>query len=503
MSGTAHIDPALLWKPNPGPQTTFLRLRIREALFGGAAGGGKTAALIMSPLQLVAFEHNRWIKGEITRSTLWCIHFRRVMPRLLQTINKAHGLYRAVDPGVKYNDSNHAFTFTCGAKIQFGHMEKDVSYLDYLGQEYQSIVFDELTEFTEEQYTNLLTRLRSADPKLAERLEVRSASNPVGKGLDWVRRRFIDQWPEGNRVIRERIPLSGEVIYQDRIFIPSRLKDNPWLDRAYEATLANQPAHVRRALLDGDWYVVPGAFFAEEWIKDVHVIKPFKIPSGWPRYRSCDYGYNAPASVSWWAIDQDDNAICYRNLYVKKHTAEMLANRIREIEEDAGEWDTQRGRSKIFGPIDPATKAITGHAGPSIMETMQMMGINWFAGDNARIPGWDQMRKRLVARRKSPILDKLTGAKNRDYPALMWFDTCVNPIRTLPSLPADEHNAEDVDTESDDHHADECRYFCMSRPFAATNDNGKWDEDNGPDDIAIARASKSRAAAGAFSYSGW
>ena len=115
-------------RPNPGPQTNFLRSRVREVLFGGAAGGGKSQALLMHPLYCLKFEHERWVRNDIQASAAWAIHFRRTMPRLLQTIDRAKRMYFGVDPKAKFNEQTHTFTFACGMKIQFAHMERSDSY---------------------------------------------------------------------------------------------------------------------------------------------------------------------------------------------------------------------------------------------------------------------------------------------------------------------------------------------------------------------------------------
>lgn len=467
-------EPKALWAPWPGPQTRFLQRIERYVLFGGAAGPGKTACLIADPLRQLAIEVGRWERGEIDESVGWAIHFRRVMPDLKPTIARAKRLYpRVFGVPIKdcYREIDHTFRHPCGYQIQFAHMEGDDDYLKYYGAEYTWIGFDEASQFTQKQVDEMDTRLRTADSVLKTMLSMRLATNPVGPGLLWLRQRFVEPAPP-ETVVRRRIKVSGgRVIEHDQIYIPAKLSDNPSLsDGQYEATLRNKSSAIKRALLDGDWYVSAGAFLAEEWDNEVHVCKPFKIPAGWYRFRSCDYGYSAPASVSWWAVDPDGNMVCYRNLTVRKHTAEALAYRIKELEQDGSkwvgpEWNTDRGCSLLSGPLDSSCWSKTGAMGPTIAETMMRVGINWFPCDKNRHAAADQVRWRLKNRTGHPTVKDEDGKPALIVPGIRWFDTCKAPTRSIPILPADKNDPEVPDTDADDHNYDDTSYACMSRPM--------------------------------------
>lgn len=444
-----------IWSANDGPQRQFLQSRVFEVLYGGAAGGGKTDALIMSPISQLELEHQRYKRGDIKRSRGWALHIRKVMPNLLQTISRAKLLYEAIDKHVHWNATEHTFTFSCGYVIQYGHMEHSDSYLRYLGAEYTEVDWDELTEHEEEPYTFLMTRVRTSDRDLQPYCRVRSATNPVGIGLPWVRRRFVDPAPP-KTIIRENVALpDGAVISMDRMFIPSRVTDNPYIDKRYIANLINKRAVLRQQLYYGDWYAIDGAFLGDIWDQGVHVIPNRRPRPGTFRFRSCDYGYAAKSSVVWWEVDFDGTMTAYHNLVVKNHTASMLADRIREIEMHYGDWDLDEGHSLINGPLDRQCWAESGQTGPHIAEEMIRKGVYWFKSDKNRLSGADQIRRRLIAR---------VGEK-KDKPLLRFMERCKYLIETLPTLPADEKNPEDVDTNADDHGYDSVMYGCLARPI--------------------------------------
>lgn len=444
--------------PNEGQQRKFLESSVREVLYGGAGGGGKTWALLMEPLAQLRVEDDRWRKREIARSTGHAIHFRREMPRLLQTIDRARTLYRQVDPGATYSENTHIWTFPCGYKIQFAHMETEKDRLNYGGQEFTCILFDELTEFSEEQYLFLCSRLRSSDPVLRSMLSVRSATNPIGTGLHWVRKRFVEPAPP-ETVVREIVRLrDGSSHNLDRLFIPARLQDNPHLSTGeYEAELLGKPAHIREAILEGNWWIVPGAYFANHFVPSIHVCEPFELPTHWPIIRGCDWGSRAPACCLWGAIDNDNNIWIVDEEYGPGVNGVKFGRRILELEERRG-WLTSVGHSRYPGYIDAGAFSDSGAMGPSPGEAMVNMGLTWWPADKSRKAGWSEIIQRLEMR----------GGAGGRTPGLIIFDRCKNLIRTLPALKADENDMDDVDTKQEDHAADALRYLCMSRPLGIT-----------------------------------
>jgi len=217
-----------------------------------------------------------------------------------------------------------------------------------------------------------------------------------------------------------------------------------------------------KAWLEGDWSVITGAYFSE-WSTEKHVIKPFIVPQNWTRFRSFDWGFARPFSVGWWAISDGSELgdglqyptgamVRYREWYGCKGPNEG----VELVAEDIAAGIVKRSRNEQFSysVADPACFSRTnagGTPGPSIAERMHLKGVSFNRGDNQRILGWDQMRGRLI------------GIDGR--PMIYTFEDSVDSIRTIPSLQHDEALPEDLDTDAEDHAADEWRYACMSRPW--------------------------------------
>ena len=251
----------------------------------------------------------------------------------------------------------------------------------------------------------------------------------------------------------------------DYVFIQSLVTDNKALmesDPDYIKQLEALPPKLRKAWLEGSWDIFEGMFFEEfkddpEHYEDrqwTHVIEPFEIPDGWKIYRSFDWGYAKPFSCAWWAIDYDGVAYRILELYgctgtanegLKWNAPKVFAE-IQRIEKEH-RWLKDK---QIHGVADPAIFSADG--GESIAETAQKYGVFFTPGDNSRLAGWMQMHYRLAF-------------DENGFPMMYIFKNCKGFIRTIPTLLYDEHKVEDLDTEGEDHVADEARYFCMSRPI--------------------------------------
>ncbi len=304
------------------------------------------------------------------------------------------------------------------------------------------IAFDEAWQFEEEQYRRLVRRCRVSDPTLRKRKRVRCASIPSG---NWLRSYFVDPAPQGRTLLQTRIKMddgSADVI-RSRIFIPALLKDNPDPEfrRDYEANLKDSPPHIRRALLDGDWYAVAGAFFAAEFIHGVHAIEPYKIvPNVRRRFRSADWGYKNPTVILWWDVDSDGNLTCYRERTYVGMDAAQVSKEIKKEELAADEWDRKQDCSFLTGPIDTQVWEQRGTIGPTMAETFSDNGVWWEKCTKNRLASVQQLMTRLKDR---------TG-ENRQ-PAIRFFNTCRNTIRTLPALATDPNNAELPKDGGEDH----------------------------------------------------
>jgi predicted phage terminase large subunit-like protein len=278
------------WRPNPGPQTDFLTRTCFEALYGGAAGGGKSAALLVDAIRYV---------GRGYGPAYHAILFRRTFPELEKSLIKhSWDLYPRL--GGAYNEQKKTWRFPGGERVEFAHIQHDSDVHIYQGAEFQFIGFDELTSFSESIYLYLFSRARSAK---GVRCRVRAGSNPGNEGHEWVFKRW-GAWldPEcatkaepGQELFFLRrddvdtVVPKGTPMARDRTFIPARLEDNPKLfdDGQYEATLAVLDPVTRERLRKGDWLIKPakGLYFRREWL---HFVDATEVPREARRLRYWD-----------------------------------------------------------------------------------------------------------------------------------------------------------------------------------------------------------------------
>ncbi len=423
----------IIFKPNEGPQTAFLASSEREVFYGGARGGGKSYAMLVDPLRYCHKEQHR------------ALLLRRSMPELRDMITHSQRLYPKAFKGARWREQEKEWRFPSGAKIEFGYAENMTDALRYQGQSYTWIGIDELPQYpTPDIYNFLRSSLRSVDPDIP--VFLRATGNPGNIGSLWVREMFVDPAKPNTRFqVSVDTPTGKREI--SRRFIPAKLQDNPYLMQTedYYIMLASLPEVQRKQFLEGDWDAFEDSSFPE-FNKVIHVVEPFDIPKGWYRFRSCDWGYSSPACCLWFAIDWDNNLWVYRELYTKKITADEFARKILEAE---------HGEFVRYGVLDSSTWAKRGDVGPSIAETMIREGCRWRPSDRSpksRINGKLEIHKRLKVNKENE-------------PTIKFFSNCRNLIRTLPLLPLDKNNPEDVDTNAEDHSYDALRYGCMSRPM--------------------------------------
>lgn len=430
-----------------------------EILYGGAAGGGKSHLMRVAAVTWCA-----QIPG------LQAYLFRRISEDLVKNhIEGKNGLRAMLTPWVLaglVDIIESEIRFWNGSKIYLCHCQEEKHRFKYLGAEIHLLLVDELTTFTEVIYRFLRSRVRAVGLSLPSMLEGRfprilASSNPGNIGHHWVKRAFID-----GRAPFEVWRTPDEEGGMLRQFIPARLTDNPSMtsdDPYYRQRLRGLGSpELVKAMEDGDWNVVAGAFFPE-FSTQRHVVAPFEIPRHWVRFRAMDWGSAKPFSVGWYAVSDGELAAYPRGALLKyrewygmaenrpnvglKLTAEAVAEGIKAREAADEKIDAS--------VLDPAAFAQDG--GPSIAERMGKQGVFFQRADNKRVAqrgamgGWDLLRARLVG----------DGAR----PMLYFFETCVDTIRTLPALQHDDLKPEDVDTDSEDHAPDETRYACSFRPW--------------------------------------
>jgi len=442
----------VIFQPNPGPQTEFLSASEQEVLYGGAAGGGKSFAMLADPV--------RYLNNPAFRGLL----VRRTTEELRELISVSKQLYPKAIPGIKFMERDKTWVAPSGATLWLSYLDRDDDVTRYQGQAFSWIGFDELTQWPSPYPWNYMrSRLRTTrDSNL--KLYQRATTNPGGPGHSWVKKLFVDpspinkpfwatdaetgqtiKWPKGHS--RE-----GEPLFKRR-FIPATLFDNPYLsdDGLYEANLLSLPEHQRKQLLQGDWDVNEGSAFPE-WNRSIHVVSPFNIPGNWVKFRACDYGYGSHTGVVWIAVSPSEQLVVYRELYVTKVIATDLADRIMELEE---------GENIRYGVLDSSLWHKRGDTGPSLAEQMIMRGCRWRPADRSkgsRVAGKNELHRRLQ-------VDEYT-----EKPRLVFFNSCTNTVAQMPALPLDKNNPEDVDTNSEDHLYDALRYGVMTRPRSSLFD---------------------------------
>lgn len=430
-------------------QLRFLQMNVQHCGYGGARGGGKSWVLRFKAA-LMANRYGRpnaWSEGIkicIVRRTLVDVRNNHIIPMKVML----NGL-------AKFNQAERTFYFPNGATIHFEYYDNDNDETHFQGVEYDVIFIDEATQMKEEWLHTIAASCRGVND-FPHR--VYYTCNPGGEGHQYIKRIFIDR------------------IYKDNEkpdqydFVQAKVTDNKILmenDPNYINFLRNLPPKKRKAWLDGDWDIFEGQFF-DEFTNDpdhyddrrwTHVINPFPLRRHWPIMRSFDWGSFRPFSCGWWTCDEDGVLYRFLELYGVQHSggdaipdmglkwsADKVFSEIARIEREHP-WLAGR---QITGVADPAIFKEDG--GISFAETASHYGIFFEKGDNARIPGWDQVHYRLQF-------------DQAGYPRMYFFKNCKDTIRTLPLLMHDKNIVEDVDSKMEDHAADEIRYMCQSRPI--------------------------------------
>jgi hypothetical protein len=454
-------DYSIVWQPQKGPQTAFVTCPVFEVFFGGARGGGKTDAALGE----FVIHADQWGEHAIG------LMVRRTRTELVETVERSKQIYGPL--GAHFHTQDNMWRFPNGARLRFAYLERDADADSYQGHSYTRVYIEEIGNFPSPvPILKLMATLRSG---AGVPCGFRATGNPGGPGHQWVKARYIDPAPLGWKRIKSTFKgQDGQTVERDRVYIPSRLKDNRYLGADYEANLhMSGNETLVRAWLEGDWNVIAGAFFPE--FGPQHIIPAQSLPDSWPRFRSGDWGSARPFSIGWWAISDGSLSSLPRGALVRfrewygwngqpnegcKLTAEAVGAGIAERE--VGET-VQNGHSVL----DPSAFANDG--GPSIAERISngsrddkgKIRVSFRRADNKRVAqkgalgGWDQVRARLIGQDERPML--------------YFFETCTHAIRTLPALQHDELRAEDVDSEGEDHAPDEIRYACMSRPFLPSN----------------------------------
>ena len=455
-------------------QAEALRSEATELLYGGAAGGGKS--------HLIRAAAILWAS---TVPGLQVYIFRRIRPDIIRNHMEGPTSFPAMlqqwtlDGWVRINWSSLSIRFWNGSAIHLEHCQYDRDRFAYLGADFHVLIIDELTTFSKDVYTFLRSRCRIPSTlSVPEEMKgmfprILAGSNPGGIGHTWVKEDFITATNEGKRTVEDNGFVRG--------YLKSLLKDNPSLDfEQYSKALEGlgNPQLVK-AMLEGSWDIDSGGMFGDVWNSEVHIIRPIEeIPAGWKIDRSFDWGSSAPFSVGWWA-QTDGEDVEVRDWDDSTYTLSLPPRSLIRINEWYG-WNGEpnkgigllsheiaagiKEREEEMGIADrvqpgPADGAIyTGQDGHNIAKEMARHGVRWIPASKekgSRVAGWQLLRK---------MLKESINGKPPEEPVLLTTGLCTQFHRTIPTLPRDEANSDDVNTAAEDHIGDETRYRIYKNP---------------------------------------
>jgi len=398
--------------------------------------------------------------------------FRRTLPMLLK--NHIIALRRELPHSLgigTYNETRKTYEFKNGSILSFQHIEYDRDTDDIQGPELHWAGVDEAGQMTPHMLAWIRSRVRLGDaeelfreyvklnPKLkayVDRLpRLALSSNPGGESHHLLKEEFIDPAPP-ETVFEVEVPsmlFPGKMLKTTRIFIPASMRDNKYLDENYEIQFVSMPEWQRKQLIEGDWNVVPGAFF-DCW-NSQNIIRPFRVPDYWTRMWSCDWGFRQPFWIGEWVVSDgtfvqdlsgqeikfpEECLILVREWYGQERGNKGIRMPAQEVGKALKSWPEPE-----IKVLDPS--AWRSDSGPSAGERFAEAGIFWSKADNEREAGWQEMYAR--------IKDKM----------LLSFDTNHHFNRVIPTLEHDEKKIEDVWKKGEDHPGDGGRYACMARPY--------------------------------------
>lgn len=446
-------------------------------LGGGSAGPGKSLTLLWDPIVTQAVVEQARMTGQfLDQFPEWlrelclqhpirpgeseghALHMRRSMPQLKENIARSKRMFPKFDPLATYSKEDHCWTFGTGYQYTFGHCREEDSHEDYLSKQYTHLGLDEAYSFTYRQFDELDNRVRSADPVLRRLIRTRLMSNPAP---GWLKDEFVTPAPQGQVELRRKVrdPETGKTRTKTRIFLPAKLSDNPDKEFAedYKFKLLSKPAHMRARYLYGDWDTLEGAFFEEDWNREVHVVKAFKIPRDWPKFRVMDWGYKVQGVICWFAMDPDDNLYCFFEFNFRLMKDEVCADRVIDIELSIGLWNKPEKKSRLMGVADTQLWEERGDSGVSKADVFADKGVYWQPADKASI-----------ARNAERIISRLRDHDAERQPGLIIFENCRKTIEMFASIKCEETDSTIPDKKSPLKH-----WFDVQAYAAAHASNGE------------------------------
>ncbi len=407
-------------------QHEFIASQLDDVFFGGSVGGGKSIALLLFSLKRrLEFPGSH---GLILRRT-----FRQLENSIILESRKIYPFFDAV-----YNEQKKRWTFPNGSIQSFNFCDTDADVFNFHSDNYDDICFDELSHFSEYQFTYITSRCRTTIPGC--KALIRAASNPGHVGHVWCKKRYID--PSKNSPT-----WTDPVTKKTMSFIPSRITDNPALmenDPGYMDRLRDLPEKKFRALAEGDWTITEGQFF-EMWDERKHVLRLRRVPDTYTmKFLSLDWGFADPACVLWWEVTPSGRVFVYRELYITQLHPKDLGRKIVEMSPENERYEYLCASPDIWGK-----KSDMKDGGEPIATGIEA-GLNgrvhMIKAMNARVEGWLKMKEWM-------------GLAPDGKPWMQISPNCENLIRTIPAAIYESrpgHNNEDMSTMVEDHALESC-----------------------------------------------
>lgn len=386
-------------------------------LYGGARGGGKSFFLRWAAVAWLYMQFKmNGLKN--VRVGLFCQTYTDLTDRQVTKMRLEFPLWMGELKNTKEDGLCYFLCESLGSGIIALRNLDDPS--KYQSSEFAAIFVDELTKILKPTFDILRGSLRW--PGIKNTLFL-SATNPGSVGHAWVKMLWIDKdFPPEMQKIKHRFK-----------FIQSLPIDNKYLDETYwEEELNTQPEDIRKAWVDGDWNVFSGQAFPA-WRTHKHVITPFEIPEDWIRWRGLDWGFADPFCCLWLAKSpHNGRTIVYKEAYFKEKTDEDQARIIKDM--------TLPNERIVYTLADPSMwqRKNLGNIVTTTANEFARLGVYLSKADN----------NRLQYKRK---IDRLLADMPDGKPGLLFFDNCVNCIRTIPTLARSDRNPEDVDQRGEDH----------------------------------------------------
>ena len=452
----ARAPADVIWTPHPGFQVRAVSCAADEALFGGAAGPGKTDVLVA----LAAWYAQSHPRAEV----IFC---RTVHKDLLQVLDRMHALYPRM--GFRWVAQHNRWTHHGGGTILMAHAQTYAEAANsFLGQQYTHALWDEIGLLGDKRVWNeLRTRLRSPGGHIRPRM--RASANPGGPGHAWLKDRFVT--PCGK---------DGAVSYRDAktydtvAYVPGRLRDNPSLDPKYVFKLRGGTELRRRQLEDGDWDAGEGLAFTVS--RAVHVVEPFPVPEHWTVFGSHDWGFNHYWGFCLFAANEDGSVWLVDSTSGTGDQPDAIVDRVKRCLEKQG-WGLERLTHTAAGHDLWNKRVAVGGNTPSLME--QYASAGWYVSkaNISRVLGANNIRLYLqhtdaAGQAMVPRFQVMrTGHNERVWS--MFESRVADPMDLEDVLKPKE--GEDPDGLDDVY--DTTRYGLASRPVAAARRPGSGPRD--------------------------